>query len=150
MISVRVKAVVLGILLLITLPAMAQEQTTVEHPGVLKRMATMTTAKTALAPLVDMMAGRILFNEAQAKSSRKALVRAVRNIPRRFRKPHTDPLSNAKDSIWSHWDAFSLRASTARQAARNLRTHSLNGLRQTLPDVVRACLACHTTFRKPP
>ncbi len=148
--SARGKAVAAWLLLLIALPAMAQDQEKVEHPGVLKRMATMNMAKAALAPLVDMMAGRILFDETQARSSRRALTRALRDIPRRFRKPHEDPLSNASDDIWAYWDTFSLRARSARQAARRLRTGNLNGLRQTLPEMVNACLACHDTFRKPP
>lgn len=140
----------LCLVMLLAPPLSASNLQQVEHPRVLERMAVMKTAKAALEPLVDMMSGRILFDPVQAGSARRILLRATREIPRKFRKFHQDPMSNARHDIWTHWDVFTQRAKTARQATRALRTNSLTGLRKTLPDVIHSCLACHKAFRKPP
>jgi len=135
------------IALLVASATLAQDS--VVNRGVKKRMATMNSAKTATGILTNMMSGRVMFDASQARAARKILLRAVRDIPARFRRPHEDPLSHARPLIWMQWDDFRVRAKTARRAARDLNANSLNGLRKTLPGMIVACLACHKTFREP-
>lgn len=121
----------------------------VATPGVQKRMATMTGANTALSTLTDMMGGRAMFDKTRAKAARRTLMDATGDIPKVFRKPHSDPLSNAKPLVWSQWDDFKSHARSAQKAARALDIDSLPDLRQTLPRLLHACLSCHRIYRKP-
>lgn len=123
-------------------------QNGVANRGVLKRMSTMTTAKTAIDTLTNMMAGRFRFNRPQARAARRNLISATRSIPSVFRKPHSDPLSRARPDIWWQWADFKTRARTAKKAAQNLRVDRLETLRSTLPGLIHACLDCHQTYRR--
>lgn len=87
----------------------------------------MTSAKTAIETLVNMMAGRVGFDRAQARAARRGLIRATRAIPSVFRRPHSDRLSRAKPDIWLRWDDFKTRADTAKRSARQLNVGRLGG-----------------------
>ncbi|MDK3075634.1 cytochrome c [Sedimentitalea sp. JM2-8] len=119
----------------------------VTNPGVQARMSTMNRANAALSTLNDMMGGRALFDRDRAGAARKDLMAATKSIPSVFRKPHADPLSNARPLIWSNWRDFKLKAKRAQRAAWNIDTDSLSDLRQSLPRMVLACLHCHDTYR---
>ncbi|MBJ6372489.1 cytochrome c [Sedimentitalea arenosa] len=121
----------------------------VATPGVQTRMSTMNTANTALGTLGDMMGGRALFDRDRADAARRILIDSTRAIPSVFRKPHADPLSNARPEIWSNWRDFRSRAKAAQRAARRLDTDALTDLRLTLPKLLLACLNCHDTYRLP-
>ncbi len=118
------------------------------HPDVEQRILTMRAAKSALEPLQAMMAGRMRFDRDTARGARAALVDATGDIPRHFRPETYDPLSRARAGIWRHPDLFDAHARQAKRAARGIRTGSLNRLRQTLPQMINACLACHNRFRQ--
>lgn len=117
--------------------------------GVHKRMDAMAAAKAAIDRLGAMMGGQVRFDPGSARAARRTLIRATGAIPRLFRKPHSDPLSRARPEIWHQKTDFRARAEAAERAARRLNTRSLNRLRQTLPDVLSACLDCHRTYRVP-
>ncbi len=120
----------------------------VTNPGVQERMMAMNVNNAALAVLGDMMGGRATFDRARARNARRSLIATTGRIPALFRKAHSDPLSNARPNIWSNWGDFKGRARSAQQAARRLDTNSLPRLRKTLPNLVQACLSCHSTYRK--
>jgi cytochrome c556 len=124
-------------------------QNGVTNRGVLKRMATMGIAKTAVATLADMVAGRVRFDRRVARAARKNLVQVTRDIPKVFKRPHGDRLSRAKTDIWLSWVDFETRAETAERAAKRIRIGRLISLQRTLPDMLSACLNCHQTYRKP-
>lgn len=124
-------------------------QSNVTNRGVLKRMATMNNAKSAVETLSNMMAGRVRFDRFQARKARKRLIAITRSIPAVFKKPHSDPLSRASPNIWLDWDDFKTRANAAKQAARALNIKRLETLRSTLPEMISACLNCHQAFRNP-
>ena len=141
--------VILALTLALTAPDLtAQEQIT--NKGVKKRVALMLSAQDAVTTLIDMMAGRMAFNANNARAARRILTQTSSRISRRFKKPHQDPLSNARLEIWTYWDDFNTRANTAEQAARQLNVYSLNGLRRTLPNVLHSCISCHERFRVKP
>jgi len=137
-----------AILCILLLATTSLAQDGVANRGVLKRMSTMTTAKTAVDTLANMMAGRFRFNRPQARAARRDLISATRSIPSVFRKPHSDPLSRARTEIWRQWDDFEARAKTAKKAAQALRVDRLERLRSTLPGLIHACLDCHRTYRQ--
>jgi len=122
----------------------------VHDEGVQKRMATMAAAGGALQTLGDMIGGRAIFDRARAKTARGDLIRATRAIPKRFRRPHSDPLSAARPTIWLQWKDFRSKAKEAQRASRALDVGRLEDLRKTLPRLVKACLACHQTYRSGP
>ncbi len=115
-----------------------------------RRVELMATQKAALTTLVDMMAGRTVFNAAKARTARRTLVKSTGTIRKRFKKPRMDPNSHARPLIWQQWDDFENRAEDARDAAKQLSTHTLNGLLRTVPNMVQACLSCHETYRITP
>ena len=123
-------------------------QSGVINPGVQERMSTMTTAKTAVDTLANMMAGRFRYDRSRARAARRNLISATRSIPSVFRKPHTDLQSRARMEIWRQWDDFETRAKTAKKAAQALRVDRLETLRSTLPGLIHACLDCHQTYRQ--
>ncbi len=126
----------------------AQDQIT--NKGVKKRVALMFTAQGAMATLTDMMAGRVAFQADKARAARRTLIRTNGNIVRRFRKPHADPLSNARPEVWTYWTDFKAQADASQEAARQLNVYSLNGLRRTLPNMLQTCLSCHDRYRAKP
>ena len=125
-------------------------QDQVADKGVRSRVEVMTSAIAAMRTLSNMMAGREQFRPDRASEARRDLVRATRAIPKRFRKPHNDPLSNARPEIWLYWDDFKIRAQAAEDAAKRLSTKTEGGLRRTLPQMLQACLSCHQDYRNKP
>lgn len=147
--TAAILALTLALTLALAAPAVtAQEQIT--NKGVKKRVAQMLSAQDAVTTLIDMMAGRMTFNANNARAARRVLTQTSGRISRFFKKPHQDPLSNARPEIWTYWDDFRARADTSEQAARQLNVNSLNGLRRTLPNVLHSCLSCHDRFRVKP
>ena len=139
----------LAVTFALTVPALtAQEKIT--NKGVKKRVALMLSAQGAVTTLTEMMAGRMVFDAGQARAARRILVQTSSSTSRRFRKPHQDPLSNARPEIWTYWEEFSTHADNAEQAAKQLNTYSLSGLQRTLPNVLHNCLSCHERFRETP
>jgi len=126
----------------------AQDQIT--NKGVKKRVALMFTAQGAVATLTDMMAGRVTFQADKARAARRALIQTSSKTVRRFKKPHFDPLSNARPEVWTHWNDFKAQADASEEAARDLSVYSLNGLRRTLPNMLQTCLSCHDRYRAEP
>lgn len=125
-------------------------QAQITNKSVKKRVAQMLTAQSAVAILADMMAGRVAFRIGKAQSARRTLIQTSRSITKEFRKPHQDPLSNARPEIWAYWSDFSARADASEEAARLLNVYSLNGLRRTLPNMLQSCLSCHDSYRAEP
>ncbi len=137
------------VLLLLTGGVLAQsgQISRVTDPGVRDRMMAMNANSAALAVLSDMMGGRAVFDRARAREARRKLIATTGRIPALFRKAHSDPLSNASPQIWSNWSGFKEQAKSAQRAARGLNVSTLPRLRQTVPRMVHACLACHRSFR---
>ena len=141
--------VILAVTFALTVPALkAQEKIT--NKGVKKRIALMLSAQDAVTTLTDMMAGRMVFHAGQARSARRVLIQTSSSTSRRFKKPHQDPLSNARPEIWTYWEDFRTHAEISEQAAKQLNTSSLSGLHRTLPNVLHSCLSCHERFRVEP
>lgn len=128
----------------------AEDVMAVSHPRVKDRIALMRSAHHALSELVDMAAGRLMFDKKQAKTNRRTLIKATRKIPDRFRNNPSDPASNARAKIWDNWGGFKTHASIANQKAKLINTKNLGKLRQSLQPMMHACLSCHKTYRKPP
>lgn len=124
-------------------------QNGVTNRGVYERMTNMAQAQTGIETLTNMMAGRIRFDRVLARDARRNLIKATRDIPSVFKKPHSDRLSRARPDIWIRWDDFKIRADSAKRTARRLNIARLETLRSTLPDMINACLSCHETYRKP-
>jgi len=142
-------AAIVALTLALTAPAVtAQEQIT--NKDVKKRVAQMLSAQDAVTTLIDMMAGRMAFNANNARAARRVLTQTSGRISRLFKKPHQDPLSNARPEIWTYWSEFRTRADISEQAIKRLNVRSLNGLRRTLPNVLHNCLSCHEQFRVEP
>ena len=114
------------------------------------RLALMRQQKEALLSLSEMMAGRRVFTPQTAKAARRVLMNNTRKIPKRFAKQRMDPNSYARPEIWVQWQDFEARAEVARQAAKQISANSVNGLRRSLPTMIRACHSCHQTYRTTP
>ncbi|OUS38643.1 cytochrome C [Rhodobacterales bacterium 56_14_T64] len=141
--------VVLAVTLALGTPGFTgQDQIT--DKGVKKRVALMFTAQGAVTTLTDMMAGRVAFQAGMARAAQRTLIRSSSKTVRHFRKPHFDPLSNARPEVWTHWTDFKARADASEQAAKQLNVYSLNGLRRTLPSMLQTCLSCHDRYRAKP
>ncbi len=121
----------------------------VTNRAVAKRMNAMARADAAIQALGDMMGGRRLYNEHQAREVRKILIGTMEDIPSLFRRPQTDPLSRARPLIWTHKGDFRDRARAAERAARQLDVDRYEDIRRTLPRLVEACLDCHRIYRDP-
>lgn len=115
---------------------------------VFKRAALMNIQKTSLDTLSSMSSGRIVFDAELATLQRKILMRATRSIPKHFRRQRMEPNSNAREILWQQWPKFKARAQIANQMAKRLDTRSITGLRRSLPDLISACHACHSEYRR--
>lgn len=115
-----------------------------------KRVELMTGQKAAITTLADMMAGRMVFNAAKARSARRSLIKSTGDIRKRFKKPRMDPNSHARPLVWQQWEDFETRAARAEDAAKQISAYTLNGLLRTVPNMVQACLSCHETYRDTP
>lgn len=148
---------IIGALIAITLvgsvqfsPGQAEDMREITEPEVKERIALMRRAHDYMNLLGNMAAGRVMFDKSQAKSTRKALIRFTKDLPKHFKNDPGDPVSNARPLIWSHWDGFEAQADAAKQSARAISTRNLGRLRQSLQPMMQACLSCHTRYRKPP
>ena len=139
-------ALTLGLMLLLAAPAMPQTAQRDDH--VLRRMDAMRTAGAAMDRLGAMASGRALWSPAQAKADRRTLVAVMDGTPRLFRRYRMDVMTHAAVEIWTRWPVFKDRARTAETAARRLNVRSLARLRQGVPPLLDACLACHLEFRR--
>lgn len=143
-----------AVLLALVLASIATARQSNLDTELMRRMNTMIAARAALSVLGKMARGRVVFNRGHAKAARHDLIAALRTIPRRFRKPHTNTgkgtsITQARPEIWTRWDEFSIRAASAKRAARAIRVNSLPALQSTLPRLLRTCLDCHRVFRTP-
>lgn len=120
------------------------------HKETAARVQLMQSNKEALGGLMAMMGGQVHFNKAEARAARRILLRNTRRIETSFRKQRVEPLSHARSAIWADWTGFTETAAAAAAAAKGLRTNSLEGLRRSLPELMRACHACHDRFRDIP
>jgi len=135
----------LAVLVLLIAPALAHEGVT--HPKVHARMDNMLVKKQAVDTLAAMIGGRMIFDADRARMARRNLIRSTAATPRLFRRPHADPLSRARSTIWTAWPDFERHAHAAERAARGINPRSLAGLRRSLPVLLRACLDCHRRYR---
>lgn len=119
----------------------------VTNPKVQARIDLMTTQKYALSVLSEMASTRRPFDRQEARAARNTLKETTDQIPKRFQRPHRDPHSLAKPEIWPNWDDFKTRARNAHEAANTINIRSLSGLRRSLPALIQACHACHTTYK---
>lgn len=117
---------------------------------VFKRAALMNIQKTSIDTLSSMSSGRIVFDAELATLQRKILMRTTRSIPKHFRRQRMEPNSNARKKLWKEWSEFKARAQVANQMANRLNTRSIAGLRRSLPDLIGACHACHSEYRRQP
>ncbi len=120
------------------------------HNETAGRVQLMQSNKDALGQLTAMMGGQVHFNRSQARAARRSLIRNTRKVEKAFRKQKLEPLSHARPAIWADWSGFTEMADAAAGAAAGLRSNTLPGLRETLPDLIRTCHACHERFRQTP
>jgi cytochrome c556 len=118
----------------------------VQH-SVAQRVELMLGAKEIMAVLANMVAGRVPYDAKAAREARRQLIRMTRSIPKHFRKPHRNRLSNARPLVWQSWVNFNAKAEQAEVAAKMLKTQSRAALGRPLPHMVNACLGCHRTYR---
>jgi len=114
------------------------------------RLALMRGQKAALLTLSDMTTGRSTFTPQRARAARRVLIENTRKIPKRFAKQRLESNSHARPEIWARWQDFETRAEAARQAAKQINTNSISGLRRSLPTMMQACHSCHQTYRTMP
>lgn len=115
-----------------------------------QRLALKNAQKAAMDVLTAMVAGRNTFDQAQARATRRQLIKSTSAIPKHFKKQWLDPRSNAQPLVWQSWDDFKARAEAAKATAKALNARSLPGLRRTLPSLIQNCISCHETYRSTP
>ncbi len=120
----------------------------VTNKRVKARVELMTSQKGALSVLTDMAAGRRPLDKQQARSARKSLINNTKSIRKAFKRIEMDPHSLARPSLWTNWEDFELRASSAHKAAKNLNTRSMNNLRRSLPAMIQGCHSCHDRYKR--
>jgi cytochrome c556 len=128
---------------------MAPVHLSANNTTVVRQLNPMNTANAALVMLGNMSSGRIAFDQIQARFARRKLVKALRTIPRDFRRNRDDPASHAKPEIWSQWEVFLSKAHFAKRAALAIRVNSRSTLQGSLPRMLLACTDCHQRFREP-
>ena len=120
----------------------------VQNPHVLLRMNAMTSSADAVGLLAKMAKGEIAFDASAAAQARADIILNTRSIPDSFRDPHHDPKTEALPVIWENWADFEKKNQKSLQAIEALNVSDLAQLRQGLPAVGGACLACHQIYRK--
>ncbi|KUP93008.1 c-type cytochrome [Tritonibacter horizontis] len=120
----------------------------IEDKHVRARIALMNSQKYALEGLIALSSGRVPYDSRAARNLRKQLLATTKDIDRRFRKQRDDPNSHAKPEVWIYWDDFKARAKRAEAATKAVKTWSLEDLRGSLPNLIRACHSCHQSFRE--
>ncbi len=138
----------LGLLLLSlgSAPALTRDRS-IADPHARARIDQMNRQNAVVHQLINMNGGSIAFDARSARALRRDLIDSAGEIPKLFRKPLHDRDSHALPVIWSRWEDFEARAADAEDAAKGLRTRSLDSLRRTLPAVIQACQSCHRTYR---
>lgn len=117
------------------------------------RMDTMESMADQMKQIGEMMRGESQFDSDTATAAARQLSELAGSAPEQFPEGSNPPPSEARDVIWTEWDAFSelsqrleARSVDLHQAARSASRPA--DLVEPFRAVGRACSGCHEQFRR--
>lgn len=139
------KSLVLSIGFVGATAAMAHQG--VQNPAVMERMNLMSSIAEATKTLGSMAKGAQPFSAEKAALAKVTLQDHADQVDAVFATAETDPMSEARPEIWSDWDGFLKANAVFADAAAQLDTTSLDGLRATMGGLGQSCSGCHEAYR---
>lgn len=120
----------------------------VNDPAVKARMESMKSMGDATKVLVEMARGQAAFDAARAEAARVDLLEEASHTTALFEARATDPMTEAKDSIWAEFSDFTAKAQMLSDVVAGADLASPEALRLSVGEIGRACTACHDAYRE--
>lgn len=112
-----------------------------------ERQAFMKGISGQIRVIAQMAQGRSDFDADAATAAKTALIDYATQFPAVFESDENGPESEAKPEIWSDWDGFMAQINAFGDAANNLDTASLDGVKAGMGALGGTCSACHKEYR---
>lgn len=119
----------------------------VKDPDVKKRMDLMGGIGAQMGVLVDMAKEKTEFDATDANAAKEKLATLATAIPDAFRKPATDPKSEARPAIWEDFADFTAKSDAMAAALATVDASDLAGVRAAVPLIGQTCGACHQAYK---
>lgn len=120
----------------------------VKDPVVKARMHAMGTAGQATKVLGDMAKGSIAFDADKAAEAKALLIQVARDLPETFKENASDPVSEARPTIWDDFADFTIRAEIMETTATALDTSSAASIGAGMRALGGSCGGCHKAYRQ--
>lgn len=120
----------------------------VSNPAVKARMDAMSAIGAGTKILGGMAGGKIAFDATAAKAAAATIAEKTAMVPVLFEPRESDPVSEAKDEIWTNWDDFVAKSDALLMAAKVAETATTKeALAAAVGDLGATCKACHSDYR---
>lgn len=140
---------VFGVIAIIS-AGVAGAHSNVQNAAVKARMDAMSGIAAEMKTLGQMAKGATAFNRGSARAAATAIAAHAAATPGLFMAEETDPKSEAKASIWVHFEDFAAKAGAMENAALGLSNSidSTDDLGPAMQALGATCKSCHTTYRQ--
>ena len=121
----------------------------VKNAAVMARMDAMSDIGAATKILGNMARGRTDFDQSAAQAAATTIATKAAMVPALFEAQEDDPLSEARDAIWSNFDDFTAKSNALQMAAEAAaQATSLSALRAAMGGIGGSCKDCHQSYRE--
>ena len=133
--------------LTLALSGMALAHADTKDPTVRAWMANMKAIAAETKRIGQMVRGQTAFDADASNAALAKIAAHSAEIPTLFKIPAVDPTSEARDLIWSDWDAFEAEARALTEASSGPEVTSEVELRAALGRIAATCKSCHGTYQ---
>ncbi|MDC0737558.1 cytochrome c [Cognatishimia sp. SS12] len=137
-----------AVLVITALTGAALAHSGVSDPHVKARMHAMGQAQQASKLLSNMARGRTTFDADAAAKAKAILIEVAAQTPALFTVNASDPVSEARASVWENFDDFTAKSQNMRDAAEALDVSDIARLGAGMRAVGQSCSSCHKSYRK--
>jgi len=122
----------------------------VQNAAVKARMDAMSEIGAEMKTLGSMAKGTVAFDLSVARASVAAIAGYAARTSELFKLEETDPKSEAKPSIWSNFDDFTVKAEKLQTVAKGLSQTlaTADDLGPAMGALGATCKSCHSTYRE--
>lgn len=122
----------------------------VQNAAVKARMDAMSEIGTEMKSLGSMAKGTTAFDLSVARTAVAAIAGHASETPELFKREEKDPKSEAKPSIWTNFDDFTVKAKKLETVAKGLSETiaTIDDLGPAMGALGATCKSCHSAYRE--
>lgn len=142
------RCIAAGVILATATAAFAHQG--VQNPAVKARMHGMSAIAENLKTIGMMARGATEFDAAIARAAAAAIATRAAAVPGLFEANESDPMSEARPTIWTRFEDFKAKASMLEGIAAGLSTSiaAPEDLGPAMGSLGESCKSCHSVYRE--